>query len=479
MKHQLTKLEKFLTADYDAQFALLADPETKSEVQAWMGPDAFQQFLSFAPSPASHLGVGPKNILFAPGVMGCTLESKGLGGVWWLDVVRARDKLNELRLTDDGAREIDEDADVKPGTVDQAYIPFRKAVATSGTFGGSIEFPYDWRKSFRSSVDLLRDEINQVFDDYQKPVHLVGHSMGGLMIRAALMVHGKDLWKKVGRIVFIGTPHYGSTSIAGYLKNHLWGWEEVAVLAMFLSRETFRSLRGVLSLLPAPKGIYPGTRHGEDHPCANFDMYDAQAWKLGLNVSETLKLQNILDEVKQFYTDLYNWHTSLLQEYKDRMLMIAGVGQETLFRLEFDAAFWGLWEKTKKITHVTQCDVNRDGDGRVPLASAELEDVTIRYVIGQHGGLHNIPAVARDTITWISGGSIGDLKLSKTCAGAQKSHLSAEDQVSSAPLLEGSTTESKFRDLPDYENPTPQFRAKIESDLDAGRIPQVNLVKIL
>jgi hypothetical protein len=147
--------------------------------------------------------------------------------------------------------------------------------------------------------------------------------------------------------------------------------------------------------------------------------------------------------------------------------------------LEFDAAFWGLWEKTKKITHVTQCDVNRDGDGRVPLASAELEDVTIRYVIGQHGGLHNIPAVARDTITWISGGSIGDLKLSKTCAGAQKSHLSAEDQVSSAPLLEGSTTESKFRDLPDYENPTPQFRAKIESDLDAGRIPQVNLVKIL
>ena len=79
----------------------------------------------------------------------------------------------------------------------------------------------------------------------------------------------------MGRIVFIGTPHYGSTSIAGYLKNHLWGWEEVAVLAMFLSRETFRSLRGVLSLLPAPKGIYPGTRHGEDHPCANFDMYDA------------------------------------------------------------------------------------------------------------------------------------------------------------------------------------------------------------
>ena len=161
------------------------------------------------------------------------------------------------------------------------------------------------------------------------------------------------------------------------------------------------------------------------------------------------------------------------------MLMIAGVGEETLFRLEFDTAFWGLWEKTKKITKVTQCDVNRDGDGRVPLASAELEDVETRYVIGEHGGLPNIPAVARDTLTWLRGGSVGDLRLSKTCAGAQKSHLSADDQASPAPLLEGSIVGSKFRDLPEYENPTPEFRAKIESDLDAGRLPRINLVKIL
>ena len=413
MKRELTKLEKFLTADYDAQFALLADPETKSEVRAWMGPAAFEEFLNHAPSTASHLGAGPHNIVFAPGVMGNSLESKGLGGVWWLDIVRARDKLNQLRLTDDGAHDIDEDANVQPGSIDVAYVPFRKTIATSGTFGGSVEFPYDWRKSFRSSVDMLRDQITKVFEDYGKPVHLVGHSMGGLMLRAALMVHGKELWKKVGRIVFIGTPHYGSPSIAGYLKNHLWGWEEVAVLAMFLSRETFRSLRGVLSLLPAPKGIYPGTRNGEEHPCANFDMYDAEAWKLNLNASETVKLQNILDEVKQFHTDLYHWHSSLLQEYKDRMLMIAGVGEETLFRLEFDTAFWGLWEKTKKITKVTQCDVNREGDGRVPLASAELEDVETRYVIGEHGGLPNIPAVARDTLTWLRGGSVGDLRFPK------------------------------------------------------------------
>jgi pimeloyl-ACP methyl ester carboxylesterase len=297
-----------------------------------------------------------------------------------------------------GKGDVDQDAEIVPGTIDLSYGPFRKAVATSQYFGGSVHFPYDWRKSMRASADAFRDAILKTYGDYGEQVHLVGHSMGGLIIRTALMIHGKELWPKVGRIAFIGTPHYGSPSIAGYLKNHLWGWEEIAILAMFLSRETFRTLRGVLSLLPAPAGIYPGTRRGEDHPCANFDMYDAKAWKLDLDAAATVHLQSILDDVRHFYTDIDKWHDSLLQKYKDRMLMIAGVGQETLFRLEFDKALWGLWKRTKKITERVRCDPNRDGDGSVPLASAQLEDVTMRYVKGQHGGLPNIPAVAQDIL---------------------------------------------------------------------------------
>lgn len=51
------------------------------------------------------------------------------------------------------------------------------------------------------------------------PVHLVGHSMGGLLIRTVLME--PELWDQTGKIVYIGTPHFGSTSFAGYLKGHL------------------------------------------------------------------------------------------------------------------------------------------------------------------------------------------------------------------------------------------------------------------
>lgn len=114
-----------------------------------------------------------------------------------------------------------------------------------------------------------------------RPVHFVAHSMGGLLVRATLMEHAPELWPKLGRIVFIATPHYGSPAIAGYLKNHLWGFDLIALLGKNLSRETFRSLWGVLGMLPAPRGIYPGTRRSDPaawgsgdagdkyiHPCA-------------------------------------------------------------------------------------------------------------------------------------------------------------------------------------------------------------------
>jgi pimeloyl-ACP methyl ester carboxylesterase len=106
-----------------------------------------------------------------------------------------------------------------------------------------------------------------------REIHLVAHSLGGLMVRSALMQHTADMWPRIGKIVFVGTPHYGAPAIAGYLKNHLWGFELMAVLGQYLSRATLRSLWGVIGLLPAPRGIYPGTRDNDSRPgCSASSM---------------------------------------------------------------------------------------------------------------------------------------------------------------------------------------------------------------
>lgn len=470
----MDKLEAFRIADWEEQARMLADEETARAVGAWLGSAALTELRQLGGS--SDLAGGKKNLIVVPGVMGSMLQSTGEGGIWWMDMLRARDKLNALALAPGGLDDLNADAGIEPCAIDITYAPMRAAIAQSGQFGGSVQFPYDWRKPLRASAERLRDLIHQVHSDYGESVHLVGHSMGGLMIRTTLMLHGNELWPKLGKIVFIATPHYGSTSIAGYLKNHLWGWEQLAVVGVFLSRETFRSLWGVVSLLPAPARIYPGTRNGEAHPCANFDLYDAGAYQLGLDAAATVNLQRALDAARRFHADLFDWHSGLSSTQRRRMLQICGVGRKTLFRLDVKPGWLGSWQDTDKITSRTPGDPHREGDGRVSLASAELEKIELRYIKGEHGSLQNLPDVVNDVLAWITD---KPLSLPNSPQGALSAHLSGGAR-SSMPNLDGSAAVNLLDDEYERYRDLPESRIReLVAKLEAGELPGIDLVRIL
>jgi pimeloyl-ACP methyl ester carboxylesterase len=470
------KLVQFRKADWERQMQLLKDPQTAGLVKGWLGDAAFADLQALG--DGRNLAGGKKNIVVVPGVMGSVLQSGGHGGIWWMDMLRARNRLDQLALAPGGLNDLDPTVEIRPCAIDIDYAPLRAAIARSGTFGGSLQFPYDWRKSLSASADGLRDLINQAYTDFGEPVHLVGHSMGGLMIRWTLMTHGSELWRKVGKIVFVATPHYGSASIAGYLKNHLWGWEQLAVIGAFLSRQTLRSLWGVISLLPAPESIYPGTRDGESHPCANFDMYNALAYQLGLDASESTDFQRALTTSRQFHTRLYEWHRDeLTPAQRSRMLQISGVGKKTLFRLEVRDGWLGAWQDVEKITARTPGDPNREGDGRVPLASAQLENIQQRYIMGEHGTLQNLPAVVRDVLAWMTDSG---LSLPSSPMEALARHLSG-DTTSSSPNLDLSASSSPHGDEYDRYQDIPQARiAELISTMNEGKIPTgIDLTRIL
>ena len=487
----------FLAADSARRVELLDHPETAAAVRQFLGDAVFSELTAIAQrgSVQDHLGVkSPPNLVFVPGVMGSLLQSDTKFGVWWLDV-RTRQHLDDLGLAPDGIGDSDENNQVSAFQLDTSYEPFALAALARDDFGHR-PFPYDWRKLYSQNTRALRDLILKMHEtNGGYPVHIVAHSMGGLMVRATLRQYGDELWPVLGRIAFIGTPHYGSTSIAGYLKNHLWGWDLMAVMGLYLSRDTFRSLWGVLSLLPAPKGIYPGTRPDDNpkwqpsrssdtfyvHPCVNFDLYDASAWDLDLNTTELANLQRVLDNVAAFYRDLDAWHNNpaeLGQDLCDRMLMVAGVGYKTLFRLQYTSKLGGLWESMDKITDRIPGDPNRDGDGRVPLASGTLPRVRMRYVSGVHGGLTNIPAVYSDVFRWLKVEPL--TQLADTPEDALGGHLALATSSSDAPRLDGSARASG--DDPGYwqlSAPDPAKLSALKSDLDRGTVPDFNLLKIL
>ena len=487
----------FLAADSARRVELLDQPETADAVRKFLGDVVFSELIAISHRGVvqDHLGVkSPPNLVFVPGVMGSLLQSETKGGVWWLDA-RTRKHLDDLGLAPDGAGDSDANNQVSAFAVDTSYEPFALAVLARDDFGHR-HFAYDWRKLYSQNTRALRDLILKMHEtNGGYPVHVVAHSMGGLMVRATLREFGDDLWPVLGRIAFVGTPHYGSASIAGYLKNHLWGWDLMAVMGLYLSRETFRSLWGVLSLLPAPAGVYPCTRPEDNpkwkpsrssdmfyvHPCVNFNMYDASAWDLGLNAVDSANLQRVLDNVAAFHRDLHAWHNNpaeLAQECCDRMLMVAGVGYQTLFRLQYTSELGGLWESMDKITDRIPGDPNRDGDGRVPLASAILRRIRMRYVQGVHGSLTNIPAVYSDVFRWLKGEPL--TQLAESPEDALGGHLAAVTASSEAPHLDGSARSSG--DDPGYWNlsaPGPAQLSALDSELDRGAVPDFNLLKIL
>jgi pimeloyl-ACP methyl ester carboxylesterase len=484
-------ISTFLAAAIDERMRMAQDPSVAPHIAAYLGAGGWEEYERIAKrfDTGEHLDVSsPPNLVFVPGVMGSVLQSRHMGGIWWFDV-RARKNLNHLRLNAAGDSAEDPKHEVDPCTVDLSYEPFAAAVLAQNDFGHRF-FAYDWRKSLELSAGRLRALVEQCHQENGgKPVHLVAHSMGGLMVRAALMQHGDVLWPMLGQIVYVGTPHYGAPAIAGYLKNHFWGRELLLLLGMFLDRETFRTMRGVLGLLPAPIGTYPGTRPGDQvswkhrdgeyaHPCANFDLYRAESWQLDLTPAQTARLQDVLDGAADLHRRMDDHHRSLSQEQRDRMLVIAGVGKKTLFRLAFDRGLWGLWNSTEKVTKRIEKDPHREGDGRVPVASAQLENVEIRYVKGVHGGLTNIPAVSQDIFRWLRG---KPLQLPSTPAGALSQHL-ADEATSEAPHLDGTAAAGKWDDDPGYWDPVPLTEAELaalDSAVDEGSFPEFALTKIL
>jgi pimeloyl-ACP methyl ester carboxylesterase len=317
------------------------------------------------------------NVVVLHGIMGASLTSVDRGGkaslIWVQALKLLGGGLARLALKESGLDERDERYTVHASGILKRY--YGELLLALSEQWRVRAFWYDWRKDLRLAADALNSSIANWFPSGE-PVHLVAHSMGGLVARSFVEAHPErweSMWDATaespgargGRLVMLGTPNHGSFDIPPVI----CGLERmVRLLALGDLRMSLESLRDVLNsfvgtyqMLPSPlqvKGVEP--------------LYEAKTYS-PLKVS-----QRHLDNALAHHERL----RSVVQP--ERMLYVAGMGENTRVGIS----------DLERVHEEDVYERSRAGDGRVAHAMGRLEtqeskarEVPMYFAPTDHGGL--------------------------------------------------------------------------------------------
>jgi len=184
-------------------------------------------------------------LLLLPGIMGSNLQLED--DLIWLHLFKI--VTGNLRLLKASNK------DIKPHSlVSSAYMDIVENM--EGDYD-VVTFPFDWRLALKDSAALLNKKINQLLK-YNRPIKLIGHSMGGVLIRDFISLH-KETWNELNnsngfQLIFLGTPLKGSYRIPAVLFGMDKLINKLSLIDLKHSKkellQIFSKYKGILSLLP-------------------------------------------------------------------------------------------------------------------------------------------------------------------------------------------------------------------------------------
>lgn len=241
---------------------LLDDPDYDPDADI---PPQEQREKDIGTTTLEEFDVQPQRqpIIFVHGFAGAKLAC-GANEVWLPTPLAAGDDLLDMRLADDGVSPHPSGCAAQPtGILETAYglkgiykstVDFLKTIAPDDHH----LFVWDWRKDPRRQTlalnTMIADALDQPLQKKQgvTKVVLMGHSMGGLVMRAYL--DDPERAKKVSRAVTVGTPYWGAPKAifplaAGIETPSAQFWDNIWPRRQL--HELFRNLTGGYFLYPS------------------------------------------------------------------------------------------------------------------------------------------------------------------------------------------------------------------------------------
>ena len=262
-------------------------------------------------------------------------------------------------------------ADVRPvDLLDDFYGPLLEHLARDHR----VEIlPYDWRRSVRDTAQVLAQKLEALVPDAERtgqPLHIVAHSMGGLVARTAIAGPGKAVWERMGqlaggsRLLMLGTPNRGSHEAVRWLTGYN---PTEAKLTLLDLKHGINGIIDIVRRYPGMAELLPFAElAGEPNPYA-----DAATWrslKKAMGAGFPLIDEATLKDAAATWALLKNAAPD-----PERMRYVAGCQNATV--VGHVLAEDGDEGTPKRI----QWLANGEGDGTVAWASGRLEGVPMVY----------------------------------------------------------------------------------------------------
>jgi hypothetical protein len=411
-------------ADAEELIKILQRPTAEEEraLRVHFGDVRYERMRTLAVKARTTRGTDRRvkgNVVVLHGIMGGELTINQPGGSQhiWMSIPRLIiGAIGWLRCSPEGPPLFDVKA---TGILKKYYGEMLLALAQDWNVRA---FWYDWRKDLRDSSTALNLAIKSWFGD-DAPVHLVAHSMGGLVSRTFTKMfpaRWKTMWDSKGkgaaggRLIMLGTPNHGSFAIPQVITGLNSAVSRLALADLKHSLqevlEILNSFTGSYQMLPSPL-VMPKM----------VDLYKSSTYA-GQNVP-----QNRLDLARKHH----DWISSEVDG--ERMIYVAGCNQLT----DVDIKDMG------RLNSRDAYDKSFFGDGTVPHELGFLKQdgkrIPTFFVEVEHGSLPADEAVIRASDELMETGhcqldqqpparrALDDRKLVEAAARLEQAQQSAEE----------------------------------------------------
>jgi CHAT domain-containing protein/pimeloyl-ACP methyl ester carboxylesterase len=314
-------------------------------------------------------------VILIPGIMGSTLAKNGIDQ--WVDV----------RLMNKGAIRENlkiNSTNIKASGVIKDYYD-NLALHLSKTYD-VLTFPFDWRKSLKEAATQLKSRLSDILKHKGIKVHIIAHSMGGLLARQ-LMIDHAAIWdnfksNEENKLVLLGTPWLGSYLIMEVLTGDSRRVKQLAMIDFKSNRkellDVFWDYPGVFELLPIEEN--------SDRNFSTMSFWNSLKQEAKLDEMPDMKdKKNSLSGFSDYYSNTTQFLSKLSKDDFKNVYYICGNDDKTVFDYKLKDRFLS---RNKKLVYLA----TSEGDGSVTWKTGipkQIDPAHLYYTNITHGELAN------------------------------------------------------------------------------------------